>query len=159
MTGNCTKRIIGEASSSSDGSEGKTSEQGSVASDNIESSTIIYHVRMNEIANYYDVPRLVQLANAKTDYVLKNHWSTEAFVSAMREAVAGEKGLQHIFAAAASQHMDDIVPHSGFARLDNISPFTLELMRILRGEIDHLTTVGSMLEKEMMEMEGLGKYQ
>ncbi|KAK7751004.1 hypothetical protein SLS62_006989 [Diatrype stigma] len=138
----------GGAFSPSDGSAIKTNKRAPVASDSSESNLVIYHVRMNEIANYYDVPRLVQLANSKADYLLKNNWSTEAFVGAMREAVAGEKGLQHILAAAASQHMDDIVPHRGFAQLDTISPFALELMRILREEIQNLTAIRSMLEKD-----------
>ncbi|KAI0442416.1 hypothetical protein F4803DRAFT_575598 [Xylaria telfairii] len=72
---------------------------------------LMYHTRVNGIADYYGVTDLAKLSAAKVQWLLKEHWSANAFCELMQEvtALTGDKGLREALAHVANQHIFELV--------------------------------------------------
>lgn len=79
------------------------------------------HVRVNAIAEYYDVPRLRDIANYKIEEIFaKIGLSTNVFLGVLKETqeITGDNGLYQILASAAARHLEGLLVDEGFGELD-----------------------------------------
>ena len=77
-------------------------------------------MHINEIANYYDMPKLVQLANLKIEPTLGSRWSGAAFDGGL-QSMSGESTRRHIVELTSKE----------FAQIHKMRSFTAVLVQYL----------------------------
>ena len=83
-------------------------------------SGLLQHVRVNAIANFFEVLPLKDLANAKISRLVGAEWSANGFLEALHEAgnTAHDNVLMRILSEAAAVHIEELVLHDSFTRVD-----------------------------------------
>ncbi|KAJ3454150.1 hypothetical protein MRS44_018044 [Fusarium solani] len=92
---------------------------------------LLCHVRVNAIADYYNIPKLAQLANSKIQSILRDCWSAESFSHVVKEVSAstGDVALHDIITSTAAYHIEELVESQSFADLEVMSEFSIKLLR------------------------------
>jgi hypothetical protein len=92
---------------------------------------IMLHVRVNAIADYYDIPQLRQLANTKIQHVLDTAWSADGFSGIIREVFQcnGDMELRKIMASTVAAHIEELIELDDFVGLDIPSDFVMNIIR------------------------------
>ncbi|KAM5354579.1 hypothetical protein ACJ41O_001226 [Fusarium nematophilum] len=92
---------------------------------------LLCHVCMNAIADYYNVPKLTQLANSKIQCTLRDSWKAESFSHAVKEVLSsnGDAVLQEVMASTAVYHIGELVESQSFAGLEVMSDFGIRVLR------------------------------
>ena len=99
--------------------------------------SLLFHVRMNSIADYYDIPELRQCASTEAQNILNTSWSPCNFPIIIQEAVksTGDKELRNILSDAMAAHMDELVElGEDIAPPELISDFAFSVIRRLVAE-------------------------
>ena len=99
--------------------------------------SLLFHIKMNSIADYYDIPELRQRANTEIEYILNTSWSPCNFPIIIQEAVksTGDKELRNILSDAMAAHMDELVElGEDIAPPELISDFAFSVIRRLVAE-------------------------
>lgn len=91
--------------------------------------SIIEHVRVSAMAEYYKVEDLKQLAISKVQEVGQVSWNATAFMRAANYAITStsEDELHDSMARAGSSHIKELLAHSDMEKL--ISPFGVRLLQ------------------------------
>lgn len=79
------------------------------------------HVRVNAIADYYDIPRLRDLASSMIEGILTRlGFSVNIFLDVLKEAteITGDKGLYRVLGSAAANHLEELVLNENFRAID-----------------------------------------
>lgn len=76
-------------------------------------SQLMSLVAVNSIADYYDVPMLLDSINNQIHSFFQDHWSPKMFMDVAKAlpSLTGDKHLHHLFAFHAAQHTDDLAQH------------------------------------------------
>jgi len=96
--------------------------------------SLLFHIRMNSIADYYDIPELRHCANTEVQNILSTSWSPRNFPIIIQEVVksTGDKELRDILSGAMAAHMDELVElGEGIAPPEVISDFAYSVLRRL----------------------------
>jgi hypothetical protein len=92
---------------------------------------LLRHVRVNAIADYYDIPQLRELANSKIRDILKTNWSADSFSSVVKAVFnsTSDVELRDIMALTATSHMETLIELEDFAALEVMGDFAVKLVR------------------------------
>jgi hypothetical protein len=92
---------------------------------------LLRNVRVNAIADYYDMPHLKQLANTKIQHILETSWSTNGFSNIVKEAFnsTSDMALHNIMALTAATHIEELLELEDFASLEVMSDFFIGVIR------------------------------
>jgi hypothetical protein len=82
---------------------------------------LLCNVRVNAIADYYDIPQLKQLANTKIQHVLETSWSADGFSDIVK--------LHNIMTLTAATHIEELLEFEDFAALEVMSDFSISVIR------------------------------
>ncbi|CAJ2505458.1 Uu.00g128520.m01.CDS01 [Anthostomella pinea] len=85
----------------------------------VDTHPLLCHLRVNSIADYYEIPALFLL------------WSATAFTEVLREAftTTGDRQLFDMVASLVAQHLEELTAFEDFGKLDLPSRFTQSVMR------------------------------
>ncbi|KAH8670530.1 hypothetical protein BGZ61DRAFT_107493 [Ilyonectria robusta] len=120
-----------------------------------EMATLLCHVRMNAIGNYYDIPPLLKLANRYIESIFRQNWSADSFSDVVIDALkrTGDESLHTIMSTTASDHISELVQSNNFARLKSDGDFMYKVLkncgnriRQLDESVQNLTTISTMSE-------------
>lgn len=96
-------------------------------------SSLLFHVKMNAIADYYDVSELRVRANAKIRTILDTSWFSYNFPIVLREVFGstGDKELHGILSKVMVAHIDELIgqAESSIAPADLFSDFAMSVVR------------------------------
>jgi len=94
---------------------------------------LLRHIKVNAIADYYDIPQLKQLADTKIQNILETNWSANNFPDVVEEAFrsTSDTALHKIITSTAAAHIEELVEHEDFATLTVMSDFALGILRNL----------------------------
>jgi hypothetical protein len=92
---------------------------------------LLRNVRVNAIADYYDIPQLKQLANTKIQHLLKTSWSADGFSDILKEAFnsTSDMALHSIMTLTAATHIEELHELEDFAALEVMSNFSISIIR------------------------------
>jgi hypothetical protein len=92
---------------------------------------LLYNVRVNAIADYYDIPQLKQPANTKIQHVLETSWSADGFSGIIKEASnsTSDIALHNIMTLTAATHIEELLMLEDFAALEVMSDFSISVIR------------------------------
>ncbi|KAI0190042.1 hypothetical protein EV127DRAFT_340365 [Xylaria flabelliformis] len=81
------------------------------------SQRLIYHARVNSIADYYNVTSLAEVSITKIQKLLDERWSADAFCDLIQEAAGftGNKNLREVLARAAACNVSELTRRDIFA--------------------------------------------
>jgi hypothetical protein len=114
-----------------------------VTTDESVTDNILSHVRVNAAADYYDIPLLRKLANAKIRRIFKKSWFARGFpnvVKAVFDSTADVE-LRDFMAAVATSRIEELLELESFKALDVPSDFHLKV-------IHNMAAVHSAKEKQ-----------
>lgn len=68
---------------------------------------ILHHVRVNAIADYFNIPQLKELANTKIQHILGTNWSADGSPNVIKEVLSltGDLALHDIITLTAAEHI------------------------------------------------------
>lgn len=93
---------------------------------------LISHVWTNAIADYYNVPKLCNLANKEIALLFQTEWSPVKFLEAAKvvSSSTGDKDLHHLFAKLAVEHVEELLDYEdNFVGLMALDEFALQFMK------------------------------
>ena len=92
---------------------------------------LVGHVRVNAIADYYDIPQLKELANTKIQHIIETNWSPHGFSEVVKEVFNSitDRELREIVSLAATAHIEELLEFEDFAELDVMSDFAIGIIR------------------------------
>lgn len=79
------------------------------------------HVRVNAIADYYDIPRLRDVASSMIEGIFTRiGFSANVFLNVLKEAteITGDKGLYRVLGLAAANHLEELILNENFRAID-----------------------------------------
>lgn len=96
-----------------------------------EPDALLCHVRVNAIADYYDVPELNQLTTSRIQHMIKTNWSATSFLGVVPEVLGsnGNRALHDLIAATTADHIEELVDVDGFSDLEVTSAFAIKVLR------------------------------
>jgi hypothetical protein len=73
--------------------------------------SLLFHVKMNAIADYYDIPELRHRASTKIQTIFNTQWSPHDFRIVIREVFnsTGDKELHNILSEVMTAHLDELI--------------------------------------------------
>lgn len=94
----------------------------STASTTTLTDDLIYHARVNNIADYYDVKGLAEISTTRIRTLLETSWSADAFCDLIREtgSSVGDRDLLKVLAQCASSNIVELMKKDSFSE-ENIS--------------------------------------
>jgi hypothetical protein len=103
---------------------------------NDSSETLLRHVRVNSIGDYYDIPQLRRLAITKLERIMAHNWNATQYLDVCKESFkcSSDTNLHHSLALVAVPHMERLVALEGFAALEPISDFGV-ILRLLTDKL------------------------
>jgi hypothetical protein len=89
----------------------------------------VWHVRVNAIADYYDIKQLADLAKAKIKGSILESWDVQAFIDAAKEAIreTGDKEVREMMGAVAAEHVGELATMDQL--VDVVGDFALPLLK------------------------------
>lgn len=108
---------------------------------------LLEHIRVDAIANYYDVPELGKLATAKLKLILDENCHNERFLSIVQEAfeVSEDVSLRKLMAEVATAHIEEclkddqlIINDFAFAIIENLVTKRKEQEKLWANQIEAL---------------------
>jgi len=96
-----------------------------------EPDALLCHVRVNAIADYYDVPELNRLTTSRIQHILKNNWSAPSFLDVVSDVLIsnGNMALHDLIASTTADHIEDLVEVDSFSELELTSTFAIKVLR------------------------------
>jgi len=79
------------------------------------------HVRVNAIADYYDIPTLRDVASSKVDGIFARiGFSINIFLDVLKETmgITSDKGLYQVLGSAAANHLEELILNENFRAID-----------------------------------------
>ncbi|KAH6954268.1 hypothetical protein DER45DRAFT_310167 [Fusarium avenaceum] len=130
---------------------------------------ILTHLRVNAIADYYDVENLAQLANSKIKAILEQGHEADLFPRVIQEMSGSNRDdeLCAIVASATAKCMGDLIKLQDFQDIELEHTLVLEMLRALVTKIEEVQSqlTGSQLLAEsyrrsaVKESESLNLYK
>ena len=92
---------------------------------------LLGHVRVNAVADYYDIPQLKELANTKIQRIIETNWSPHGFSEVVKEVFNSttDRELREIMSLTAAAHIEELLEFEDFAELDVMSDFAIGIIR------------------------------
>jgi hypothetical protein len=125
--------------------------------DKMDCIMLLHHVRMNAIADYYDIPLLRQLAVTKFESAIAKKWCSTSFLVAAKEAlrITSDNNLHNSMALIASKHIEGLLEHKEFS--DMTGDFTIKVMKNMVAMKEAIKTQVRDLQTKVKQLDG--KYQ
>jgi len=99
------------------------------------SASLLEHVHVNSIADYYGVDRLVSLANTKIELLLESNGDDQSLVASLPSATeaavrsTGDDGLVGILASASAANIATLLELEQFTSLSLLTDFSLKVLQ------------------------------
>ena len=92
---------------------------------------LLGHVRVNAVADYYDIPQLKELANTKIQHIIETNWSPHGFSEVVKEVFNSttDRELREIMSLTATAHIEELLEFEDFAELDVMNDFAIGIIR------------------------------
>lgn len=92
--------------------------------------TLLAHVNVNAIADYYQIPALKTLAIAKIQDIFDKRWQKEGFLDVVEAAftVTGDAALQKVVLAALTSHIGALLTLKDFSRVFVVGERMIEVL-------------------------------
>jgi len=89
--------------------------------------TLLGHVRVNAVADYYDIPQLKELANTKIRHIIQTNWSPYGFSEVIKEVFNSttDKELREIMSLTVAAHIEELLEFEDFTELGVIGDFAI----------------------------------
>ncbi|RYC56136.1 hypothetical protein CHU98_g10073 [Xylaria longipes] len=96
------------------------------------SEALVYHVRVNSIADYYGVIGLAQLSAKRIETLLNERWSSDTFCNRIEEAMGstGDKNLREVIVHAAASNVSELVSKDIFSNGKVANDIAAEVLAI-----------------------------
>lgn len=97
---------------------------------------LLPHVEVNCIADYYNIPGLIEEANANIRYILQTCWPPDGFSDVIEAALntTGDKKLMEIIKEAITDHIHELIDREDFIELEMMNGFMTNVIRRLMTE-------------------------
>ncbi|KAI0913843.1 hypothetical protein F4823DRAFT_575670 [Ustulina deusta] len=117
----------------------QSTQEGWPASSTI-ANTMLYHVRVNGIADYYDVTGLATLSVTRLSVLLQQYWSERGFCELVQEAgtLTGDKNLRQLLIKTAASHAPELLHGGWFSEGRIANDMAAEVLKALSGHVEHL---------------------
>ncbi len=94
------------------------------------SGRLLFHGRMNSIADYYDVSALTKLSTARVKEILAKEWSVEAFCNLLQQCIGStsDKDFLRMLGAEAVEHVGELSERNFFDEgglAEGLAPYAL----------------------------------
>lgn len=95
---------------------------------------------MNQIADYYQIPDLVELANSNIQDCLDTDWSVAAFchVAETLSGATGDQEWQRVLAGAARSHVADLSISEELSKMECMQGLGLRCFQVCLGRLSDL---------------------
>jgi hypothetical protein len=92
---------------------------------------LLGHVRVNAVADYYDIPQLKELTNTKIRHIIETNWSPYGFSEVVKEVFNSttDMELREIMSLTAAAHIEELLEFEDFAELDVMNDFAIGIIR------------------------------
>lgn len=99
------------------------------------SKAMLYHTRVNGIADYYGVSTLVKLSSSRVEDLLVRQWSAKAFYDTIQDAfnLTGDTNLRRIIVNTAASHISELASKNVFTEEKVADDITSEIFRASLG--------------------------
>lgn len=121
-------------------------------------ASLIHHVHVNCIGEFYAIDSLVSLANTKIKNLIdaqghdKSWVSYLPFVTEVALESTGDDGLLNILASASAENMEILIDRENFSDLNAVSDFSLRVLRYSNQKIRNLTESMKRVEGQLAEL-------
>lgn len=115
---------------------------------------LLPHIKVNSIADYYDIPELKQHANDRIRQILTTEWSGKSFSDVLErvfESTADEP-LHQIMVTAAVDHLEELIGLEDFFKIKLLNTFTIG---VINGVIERMSTKLRTIQDELEVANGL----
>src|SRR5947207_4863159 len=91
---------------------------------------LLGHVRVNAVADYYDISQLKELANTEIKHIIETNWSPHGFSEVVKEVFNSttDRELREIMSLATTAHIEELLQFEDFAELDVMSDFAIGII-------------------------------
>ncbi|KAI0907360.1 hypothetical protein F4823DRAFT_630450 [Ustulina deusta] len=94
------------------------------------SGRLLFHGRMNSIADYYDVSALAKLSTARVKEILAKEWSVEPFCNLLQQCIGStsDKDFLRMLGAEAVEHVGELSERNFFDEgglAEGLAPYAL----------------------------------
>ncbi|KAI1745150.1 hypothetical protein F4680DRAFT_467329 [Xylaria scruposa] len=93
------------------------------------SEALIYHLRVNSIANYYGVKRLAKLSAIRIMDLLDKDWSADTFCNLIKETT-GDENLRKVIVHAAAEHLSELTSKGIFSEGEIANDIAAEVLEV-----------------------------
>lgn len=94
---------------------------------------LLHHMQVNRIADYYNIPPLLALANTRIEKILRKKWSADRFSDVVKEAFTSNNDieLQELISSAVNKNIEELIEREDFTAPDIIRHFSLSIIRYM----------------------------
>lgn len=91
---------------------------------------LLEQIRVDAIADYYDLPELRKLSKTKAKLILEEDWDNGWFLSCVQEAfkVCKDVSLRKLMAEVAAAHIDELLRDDQFTRMGIMDDFAFAII-------------------------------
>lgn len=115
------------------------------------------HIRVNAIADYYNIPTLIEKSTANIKEAIQSHGDPESLLGAASLALSlsGDKNMQHVMAGAVSGHLEAVLADEqhGQSLVELVNDFGVAVLRHQAEEQKVLRAAVEKLEKSLRASE------
>ena len=97
---------------------------------------LICNVRVNAIADYYDIQPLMKLANEHIQKILQKDWSADGFSVVVQEVLdsSGDKALHDIMSSSVASNIEKLITREDFTQISGMNPFLVDTIKKIGGK-------------------------
>lgn len=108
---------------------------------------LLPHIRINSIADYYNIVELKYQASARIRQLLRSSWSIEGFSSAVDEvfSLTSDTNVHEIMVGTATDHLEELIGRQDFIQMGMVNKFTI-------GMIQQMYAIKKAHEKEISDL-------
>lgn len=123
-------------------------------------ASLFEHVRVNSIGDYYNIDRLVSLANTKIKHLLRSDSEDQSWVVSLPTAIeaavgsTGDDELLGILASAAASNISTLLELDQFKSLGVVTDFSIKVLQGCAREMLQLSEVKKRSSSEIELQKG-----
>jgi hypothetical protein len=118
---------------------------------------VLRHIRVNAVADYYDLPLLKARAPEKMETAMAMNWDAHRFLDVVAEGLrtTSDTGLHDALAMTATAHSGELLKLEGFGS-SYMSPFALRVVETMYLRDKHMRALATNRLKDLLDREGWG---
>ena len=111
--------------------DASTTAQLEVTNSTMMKDMILRNMRVNSIADYYDIPSLKRCANTKIEGIIKATGIGDSWPEVVREAIqsTSDNALHRMLALTSAEHIEELIELEDFTALEVMNDFAVTIIR------------------------------